>query len=49
METYNIKYLCGCVHEIECGTLEETGGRHNPTGKQEKCSEHKVMCPTANA
>lgn len=36
MENYNVKYGCGCVHEIE-----EQSGNHRPTGKQEKCNKHK--------
>lgn len=35
METYEVTYSCGCVHEIK-----EEGGIHNPTGKQVPCRKH---------
>lgn len=36
MEKYNIKYSCGCVHEIE-----NNRGVHQATGKNKNCNIHK--------
>ena len=36
METYDVKYSCGCLHEIV-----NDAGAHRPTGKQQNCDEHK--------
>lgn len=41
MKLYNITYSCGCVHEIQEGTLEGTGGMHKPTGNNKDCDKHK--------
>lgn len=37
MKSYNVKYSCGCVHEIK-----EEHGLHKPTGvKKQQCKVHK--------
>ena len=36
-EKHNIKYSCGCVHEIGLGTM----GMWKPTGKNKNCKLHK--------
>lgn len=38
IETHDITYSCGCVHEIG---LIITGGIWEPTGKETLCVKHK--------
>ena len=38
LETYNITYSCGCIHEIEA----VKGGLHRATDNNKDCEEHKV-------
>jgi len=37
IEKYDMKYDCGCVHEI---ALFEGGGFWKPTGNDKNCSQH---------
>ena len=39
MKTYDIKYSCGCIHEIEDKKLEA----HKPTGNNKDCKQHKKL------
>ncbi len=41
MEKYNIKYSCGCVHEIIQNDVEKLEAFHKPTGNDTVCSIHK--------
>ena len=35
-EKYNVKYHCGCIHEIT-----NNQGVHQPTGNNQECKHHK--------
>ena len=38
---YNIKYTCGCIHEIEEKQITENVYQQVPTGNNQKCkNEH---------
>jgi len=34
-KAYNVKYSCGCIHELQEGVM------HEPTGKNKHCKDHK--------
>lgn len=36
MKKYDVKYQCGCIHEIEV-----TEGIHRATGNNKDCERHK--------
>ena len=37
LEQYNVKYSCGCVHEMEV----PKNNSHRPTGNGVECDRHK--------
>lgn len=40
--TYDIKYSCGCIHEIEEKNNEGIH-THRPTGNNRPCGDHAIV------